>query len=204
VTLKSLLRMMLIALACDPSAAARLQAQSVADRPEFEAASIRPHAGRGTAVMVLTPSRVTITNMPVQRLIGMAYNLREDEIEGGPAWVRSEGYDIQATGEAKNGEPLRQMLQRLLEDRFQLKVHPEVKQGPVYELVRAQGRLKMPQQGDGSCVDPEKPHAVAGPGDQPILYCNWWDERRNGRLVGTGIYIWLADLALRARVLRVN
>ena len=54
------------------------------------------------------------------------------------------------------------MLQGLLEDRFQLRVHRETKEGPVYELTVAKAGLKMEHSKEGSCVvfDPAHPPAI--------------------------------------------
>jgi uncharacterized protein (TIGR03435 family) len=72
-------------------------------------------------------------------------------VEGGPAWIRTELYAINA----KTTEPTAQemmrgpMMQVLLEDRFKLKLHREVRQVPVYELtVKNTSRLAAHQQGN--------------------------------------------------------
>jgi uncharacterized protein (TIGR03435 family) len=54
------------------------------------------------------------------------------------------------------------MLRALLEDRFQLRVHRESKEGPVYELTVARSGLKMEHSKEGSCVvfDPAHPPAI--------------------------------------------
>jgi uncharacterized protein (TIGR03435 family) len=62
------------------------------------------------------------------------------------------------------------MLQGLLEDRFQLKIHREIREGSVYELTVAKGgpRLKP-----GSCVsfDPNHLPRQTAPGEAEINYC---------------------------------
>ena len=60
----------------------------------------------------------------------------QSQISGAPDWMKSEHYDIAATAERdlQVGE-IRARLQRLLEDRFQLKSHWEAKEGPAYHLV---------------------------------------------------------------------
>lgn len=74
-----------------------------------------------------------------------AYNLREDEFTGLPAWADChERYEIQAKMGAPDAseDQLRLMLQTLLADRFQLRVHRESKRLPVYELSIGKGGLK--------------------------------------------------------------
>ena len=46
------------------------------------------------------------------------------------------------------------MLQSLLEDRFQLKIHRETRELPVYALVAAKSGLKLPPPKEGNCVSP--------------------------------------------------
>ena len=45
------------------------------------------------------------------------------------------------------------MLRSLLEDRFQLKTHREIRELPVYALVAGKSGLKLPPPKDGACVD---------------------------------------------------
>jgi uncharacterized protein (TIGR03435 family) len=81
----------------------------------------------------------TTTNVPVRALIASAY-LNEfppkgELIFGGPGWIDSERFDIQARAEGNPGNaqtPL--MVQSLLEDRFKLVMHHETRQLPIYGL----------------------------------------------------------------------
>jgi uncharacterized protein (TIGR03435 family) len=75
-------------------------------------------------------------------------------VRGGPNWVRSDKYTIAAVGEGSASAATLQgpMLMELLERRFQLKVHVDVEQIPVYALTVAPGGLKMKPVARGSCV----------------------------------------------------
>lgn len=139
---------------------------------KFEVASIRPckydpsqRSGGGNSA----PGRLNIHCTPVKSLIGQAYLLFEDgrfrvglppPIEGGPAWLDSEGYEINARAEGAVALEMMSgpMLQRLLEDRFKLKVHREAREVPVYTLTVAKGGPKLRPFIAGSCtpVDHEK------------------------------------------------
>jgi uncharacterized protein (TIGR03435 family) len=56
-------------------------------------------------------------------------------MKGGPDWLDTERYDVAARTAGRSKEDqLRLMLQRLLADRFQLRVHRETKEGPGYSL----------------------------------------------------------------------
>jgi uncharacterized protein (TIGR03435 family) len=164
-------------------------------QPEFDVASIRLNTQGGVSNMMIHRDRIIATNMPLNELIWIAYGVRDDQVAGGPSWIRKDRYDIEATGSglmapAASGPPGTQahlMLQMLLEDRFRLKVHREVKEGAVYELRVAKGGVKMPLQPAGSCVDMWKPHAAMTPGGPPPVFCDDWQKAGTGHLVGVGI-----------------
>jgi uncharacterized protein (TIGR03435 family) len=75
-------------------------------------------------------------------------------ISGGPAWVYSDAYDINAVAPGNASEEAMEgpMLQALLEDRFKLKLHRETKDVPVYALTVAKGGPKLTPSKAGSCV----------------------------------------------------
>ncbi len=66
-------------------------------------------------------------------------------LEGGPAWVRSDAYQITAKAEhAESRETMSgPMLQALLEDRFHLKLHRETTEVPVFNLIAAKDGAKL-------------------------------------------------------------
>lgn len=80
-------------------------------------------------------------------LLAMAYNVKDFEISGGPTWLDSERYDINAKAEERFGsldpEKARPMVQALLADRFKVKFHRESKELPVYVLVVAKNGPKL-------------------------------------------------------------
>jgi uncharacterized protein (TIGR03435 family) len=90
------------------------------------------------------------------------------QIYGGPDWMNSAGYDIEAKGE---GNPSRSqvwlMLQSLLEERFQLRVHREMKTMPVYTLAPAKAGLRLMKPKEGSCIDPGAMEPALGSGLLP-------------------------------------
>ena len=75
-------------------------------------------------------------------------------ISGGPAWVSSDRYTIDAKPDAPQSQETMNgpMLQTLLEDRFRLKVHRETREIPVYALTVAKGGSKLKPFQKGSCV----------------------------------------------------
>jgi uncharacterized protein (TIGR03435 family) len=110
-----------------------------------------------------------------------------ETLSGGPGWIRSELYDIEAKPE---GTPSREMMsgpmvQALLEDRFKLKIHREVRQVPVYDLVIAKGGPKMPKVDEATCpkVTREERIALLQAGRPLPKECGaqWWAFPREGK-----------------------
>jgi uncharacterized protein (TIGR03435 family) len=116
-----------------------LHAQSTAARPEFEAASIRPHPPADGPVHVSMSGehgRIRYINVMVRACIRKAYGLRVYPLAQPGDPLSTDRYDIIATasGDASE-EQTRWMLQTLLEERFKLAVHRETKELPVFALV---------------------------------------------------------------------
>jgi uncharacterized protein (TIGR03435 family) len=89
------------------------------------------------------------------------------QIIGGPSWMDSDVYDIQATAET-NGETIPQdrmqlMLQSLLEDRFQLKAHLETRELPIYNLVVGKDGPKIKLSEDQTPIFPPAPRGGTEP-----------------------------------------
>src|SRR6185436_18175960 len=90
--------------------------------------------------------RFTANGATAKILLQQAYRVREFQIIGGPAWIASDRFDIEAKPES--GTPMTPgliplMLQSLLEDRFHLKTHKESKELPIYELVLGKDGSKL-------------------------------------------------------------
>ena len=108
-------------------------------KPEFTVATIkpsRPDAPRGG--YGFRGQDVTTTNVTVNWMIKLAYNIHARQITGGPAWLDSAKYDTVGRPDTP-GQPSRDqmklMIRGLLADRFQLKFHFEKRELPVYAMV---------------------------------------------------------------------
>jgi len=137
---------------------------ALAQTASFEAATIKP-AGPEEIGISGGDGRngiLKLWNMTLRQCIGSAYRVPESLVVGGPSWIGTDRYEINATFEgpvaiAPNSPPVRLMAMEraLLADRFKLKVHQETRQLPVFDLVRsrADGRLGprlVPS--DGKCL----------------------------------------------------
>ena len=117
-------------------AAAGLWAQA---GPRFDAATVRPnHFGTGVDHIRIGGGSVTIQNVSLKRLIGMAYGVQEGRsyLFSGPDWLDSENFDVLAKypADTPDAQVLR-MLQHELEDRFSLRLHRETKEFSAYALL---------------------------------------------------------------------
>jgi uncharacterized protein (TIGR03435 family) len=164
---------------------ANLRAQAGGGRPAFEVASIKVNnrgtLGAGPVLLRLQPlpgGGLIAENCPLGVLITSAYGLQPYQIVGGPDWINTERYDIQA--KAPVGSDWRQvsgpMLQALLEDRFRLRFHRVTKELPVYNLTVAKGGPKIKHSQEGSCVtfSPDAPvQPIPGPGGKWPTFCGF-------------------------------
>ena len=186
-----------------PVAGGALTAQSQVVVPPdglaFEIASVtpsRPYPGVGPSGLAMEvwalkaglsgpqDGRSIRVGGPLRSLIQAAYNVTRFQVEGGPSWVRSDGYaiDARAAGNATEDE----MLQSLLADRFKLTLLRETRTLPVYELVVADAGFKITPMKEGDCIakqqlrwdliDLEAPLYVCGGPRRRVL--SQWPETR--------------------------
>jgi bla regulator protein blaR1 len=156
-----------------PIAGSALLAQSrivvPADAPRFDTVSIRsvPPSTRGQGLIngELRPlmragfARGTgdagfrVSAFSLHSLIGAAYDVSRVQIEGGPPWVTSELFAIEASA-AANAAPDESIarLRSLLADRFKLTMRRETRTMPVYELATAPGGLRILPMRPGDCI----------------------------------------------------
>lgn len=149
---------MLIVLSGVPEAQARAQAQIgdvAASQPKFEVASIRlvedfnklPENKQKFYMSPPGAAQFTAQNIEFANLIGMAFGLDTAlQLTGRPAWFDDARYDIAAKPEGDAGlsyEQLKPFLQQLLQERFHLTYHREIKNSQGYALVIAKGGPKL-------------------------------------------------------------
>jgi uncharacterized protein (TIGR03435 family) len=113
----------------------------------FDSASIKPAkpGARGYSIRPF-PGRVSAENVTLKLLISEAYHVHEFQISGGPKWVDSDRYDLEAKATANvppTSKQIRAMLQQLLADRFGLTVRHDSKEMPVYALEVAKDGSKL-------------------------------------------------------------
>jgi uncharacterized protein (TIGR03435 family) len=98
-------------------------------------------------------SRFEASGYTMLDLISRAYNLPWERIAGGPSWIGTDRFDLIAAippGVPASASP--PMMQAVLAERFQLKVHDETRPVPAYVLLSGrQPRLKDSTGGESRC-----------------------------------------------------
>ena len=134
---------------------------SAQERPRltFEVASIKRNvsADPGGSVRIDPGNRLVVTNIAVVGLVRHAYGAQRWEMVPGvnlPSWMQTEKWDIQAkAAEGATDEQVTEMFKNLLTDRFKLVANRELREIPVYSLVRARGDGRLGPELRPSTVD---------------------------------------------------
>jgi uncharacterized protein (TIGR03435 family) len=153
----------LVALSClAVFAIPTLHAQDAADTLDFEAASIKE--SHGVSTMPQAPDRFTRPNITLSLILVYAYQMSEFQIQGGPDWVRTRRFDIDAKAAGiVSADQMRMMVRRLLAERFNLKTHLETRDLPRYALVLARSDRRLGPRLKQSAVDCPAIVAARGP-----------------------------------------
>jgi uncharacterized protein (TIGR03435 family) len=142
-------------------------AGSAPSSPSFDIAAIHLHQPEPheRSHIVDSSGRFTTANVDLKSILQWAYDLPASRIVGGPAWIDSARWDIEAKAEnaldtQKTFDPpaarleKRRMVQALLAERFGLVVHRETRELPIYALVVAKcGPTFLANQAGGTTID---------------------------------------------------
>jgi uncharacterized protein (TIGR03435 family) len=118
----------------------------LAQSPQFDVASVRPFVpapGQVAAGLHFDGAQVRGVGLLLRDYLATAYRTKATLISG-PDWTATERYNITATlpgGSSKAQVP--EMLQALLADRFEVKLHNEKKEYPIFAMVLAKGPPKL-------------------------------------------------------------
>jgi len=175
----------------------------------FEVASIRPSTADpkdGSSVRLFEGGRIRIVNEPVKLLVRIAFRLQNVQIAGGPEWIATDGYDIDAkTGRAEKPQPdeLTPMMRSLLDERFQLKFHQETRLISSYALSVAKGgpKLKLTGGDESSSTNtlPDGTSHMVAANTSMAMLANYIGNRLGAMVVDktglTGVYDFKLDWA---------
>lgn len=146
---------LLIGLGSAPGGHAQSQISQQPGATAFEVASIKPNKSMSRDDSLNAPhGNLTAVNVRLRTLITFAYNIRDYQLAGGPSWLDTERYDIQAKvppggqvpeslwiPQGTDATSLR--LQNLLAERFHLVIHHETKEMPIFALLLDKGGAKL-------------------------------------------------------------
>jgi uncharacterized protein (TIGR03435 family) len=159
--------------------------QTAGPEPAFDVATIKPsHATDGHSHIYnhAEIGEFSTINVSLKGLMEFAYELPETRMVGGTAWLDSAKFDIQAKTDSQQAARLkslsfnqataeiRRMVQALLADRFQLKMHDETRELPIYTLVVAKGGAQLGEvQSNGTTISLGRDHLEVQGNDSVAL-----------------------------------
>jgi uncharacterized protein (TIGR03435 family) len=136
--------------------------------------------------------RYRLTNVTPRSMISLAWGIPSNRIDGGPAWIATDRYDLEATmKENPAQEEIRSMMRALLGGRFMLAAHVEQRELPVYNLTRARPDGQLGPSLERSTFDcsnlaARKQEAAAASAARPgRMLCGFTDS--GGALDGGGL-----------------
>jgi uncharacterized protein (TIGR03435 family) len=157
----------LFALSCAPAFS-----QSQMPGPSFEAADVKANkSGDARMAVDFQPGgRFTARNVPMKILIALAYGVRPEAVQAGPAWIESERYDVVAkASQSAKPEELRRMVQSLLAERFKLAAHTDRKPMPAFALLTAKSGPKMQAGEDAPLAEQRCAPSDGAPGQKHVM-----------------------------------
>jgi uncharacterized protein (TIGR03435 family) len=146
-----------------------LLSRAVLAQSAFEVASVKRNTtGNSARFITYTADSLQATNVTLSALIQSAYGINgilwEDRLVGGPSWVRTTRFDVNAkAAQALPREQLRLMAQRLLENRFGVVLTRERREQEVYALRRARSDGRT-----GPDLHRAPDDCLRSPADRPI------------------------------------
>ncbi|MGH7868614.1 MAG: TIGR03435 family protein, partial [Candidatus Dormibacteraceae bacterium] len=127
-----------------------------APSPSFEVATIKPDRSGDTISGAMWPAgHYSATNVKIKGLIEFAYNVQDFQLSGGPSWIASERFDVDAKIDDslvaefnklsfwQRADQMRLMVRSLLADRFSLRLKHKTEIFPIYALVIAKTGAKL-------------------------------------------------------------
>jgi uncharacterized protein (TIGR03435 family) len=140
-----------------------------AQSPAFEVATIKPSEQLSPQAMMagkirfgekIDGARADYGYTTVEFLLTKAYGVKDYQVQG-PAWIKSERYDVTAKlPEGATKEQIPDMLKTLLKERFRIELHHETKEHAVFALVVGKTGAKLNESAEEKAADPDaKPAA---------------------------------------------
>jgi len=130
----------------------------------FEVASIKPRVGERALSGRTPPDRFHSPDTTLRDLIRFAYFLPDFKVAGGPDWMASDRFEVNAKAAAPpTRTAMRLMVQQLLRERFALRTHTETREFATYDLVLARGDRRLGPKMRPAAFDCEPVYAADRP-----------------------------------------
>jgi len=128
-------------------------------KPSFEVATIKPsdpdRPGQSILVGRGGTNLFTTTNTTLNDLIIFGYGIHPKQVTGGPSWLETEKFDISAKPDQAgipNATQVRTMVQKLLEERFQLVFHRDKKELSAFTITVGKSGPKLAKNDTGGML----------------------------------------------------
>ncbi len=126
--------------------------------PSFEVATVKPSGpdeiAAGSSGISTGHGRAVGTNVTLKRCIIGAYHIGPGQVIGGPSWIDSDRFHIEAKAATATDDDndLDAMMRTLLAERFHLKLHKETRSMQALVLEVAKGGPKLEKAAGGNAV----------------------------------------------------
>jgi len=158
--------------------------------PEWDVAVVKAHPVEDHMMRwQVTADGMTLVNLPLEQMICSAWDVKPYQVSGLDGWMKSSTFDLTAKVSADdvaaykklNTAQRQEMLQKLLIERFQMKVHRETKTLPVYDLVVDKGGSKLKV---STAIEPPSEEEAKA---NPEKYKKGFMTMGRGMFEGTGV-----------------
>ena len=144
---------------------------------EFDVVSIRRNNGTGGMGARTVPGSFSVFGVPMRFVVRQAYVAQDFQITGGPDWMNTDLFDIEARFDPATGPTgrmaLAARLRNMLRERFNFSARTETREIPIYALVRTRGDRLGPaiKPSAVDCSGLPAPGRGAGPGPDGRPVC---------------------------------
>jgi len=125
----------------------------------YDVTTVKPHApGDSKLDWRSSTDSFAANNVDLRSFIASAWDVRPDQVAGGPSWIGDEHWDMM--GKVTEADPaaiqklskadVLSMQQKFLSDRFHLRIHLETRTNAVYDMVPIKGGIKLQPLGAGA------------------------------------------------------
>jgi uncharacterized protein (TIGR03435 family) len=114
--------------------------------PDWDVVTIKPGDPNGGQRIRFRGRHVVLQSHTVEDILLIGYGVQKSQLAGEPDWAKTEHWDVDGIPNVEGQPSLRQlqtMMQKILLERFGLKLHHEQREMPVFALTVSKGGPKM-------------------------------------------------------------